>query len=155
MEIIFFKRLGSKNIISFKRDGLKEEWIEADNFLILHDLSHYIIETTLKFKKAFWGLIKEGANPKDFEDKGLREKLLISNEAWYAECMANLFLMEYHQGRFENFNEVLSTCILETNRDLPEFEINPIELNSIRIQYAEIIERWKKLPQDGKLILPF
>jgi hypothetical protein len=61
------KRGNSKHIISYVRDGLEAYWIEADNFLVLHDLCHFAIETTLGYKTAFWGLVNSGINPSDFE----------------------------------------------------------------------------------------
>jgi hypothetical protein len=61
------KRANSKHIISYVRDGLETYWIEADNFLVLHDICHFAIETTLEYKTAFWGLVNSGINPSDFE----------------------------------------------------------------------------------------
>ena len=113
MEIEFKKREGRKHIITYKREGIDDFWMEADNFLILHDLSHYAIESTLQYTCAFWGLIKSGVNPTIFENKEERDKILISEEAWYTECLANLFLIELTQGEFENFNAVFKDSFVQ------------------------------------------
>jgi len=58
MDIIFKKRTGQKQIISYKREGKSYFWMETDEFFVLHDLSHYAIETRLTYTSAFWGLIR-------------------------------------------------------------------------------------------------
>jgi len=155
MDIIFKKRTGQKHIISYKREGKADFWMEADEFFVLHDLSHYSIETTLKYTHAFWGLIKEGINPDTFENKALRDKLTLSNEAWYAECMANLFLMELTQGEFENLNKVINDSLLQTNPEVPAIELTPIEIESIRIIFNTLVFKWRSLNSNETILLKF
>lgn len=155
MEILFKKRQGRKNIITYKRDTLNDYWFEADDFLVLHDLSHYAIEATLKYSSAFWGLIKSGINPSVFENKELRDKILITNEAWYAECLANLVLIELSQGEFENFNLVFKESVQQMNKNIPDIVLTNEQINAIRMFYKKLIQQWRSLETDNTMILLF
>ena len=155
MEIEFKKREGRKNIITYKREGKDDYWIEADNFLILHDLSHYAIESTLQYTSAFWGLIKAGVNPTIFENKEERDKILISEEAWYTECLANLFLIELTQGEFENFNAVFKDSFVQMYPSIPFIEMSSTTVNQIRTHYNKLVNDWKLLKEGGSLLLTF
>jgi len=149
------KRSNSKHVISYLRDGLETYWIEADNFLVLHDLCHFAIETTLGYKTAFWGLIASGINPNVFENKEKRDALELSNEAWYAEHLANLFLIEYTQGSFENINEIFKQCMLEHSSNVAMKQFSDTEIKAIRISIDQVIEKWKNIEVDNLLSLEF
>jgi hypothetical protein len=155
VKISFKKRTGSKNIISYQRPSLPDQWIEADYFLILHDLSHYAIETKLAYQSAFWGLIKSGIHPSVFENKESRDKILISYEAWYAECLANLFVIELTQGAFEDFNEVFHQSLKQMNKSIPDLHLSANEINEIRDYYKQLVNAWKALETDHIMELHF
>ncbi len=121
---IHIKKDSARNTITYKRKGLEDAWIVADHFLVMHDLSHYVIEKTMNYENAFWGMIKSGIHPEEFLIKERREKILTSDEAWYDEHMANLFLMELSQGYFEDFNTVLHQTLKTTNPNLPLVQIS-------------------------------
>jgi hypothetical protein len=153
--IIFRKRIGKKNIISYQRPTFPDQWVEADYFLILHDLSHYAIETKLAYQSAFWGLIKSGIHPSVFENKEARDKFLISNEAWYAECLANLFVIELTQGELEDFNESFQQSVKQMNKDIPELYLTANQINEIRDYYKQLVNEWKALEPDQTMELIF
>ena len=155
MKIQIKKRANSKHIISYVRDGLETYWIGADNFLVLHDLCHFAIETTLGYKTAFWGLVNSGINPSDFEDKEKRDRLNLSNEAWYAEHLANLFLIEYTQGAFENINEVFKQCMLEHNPSIAIIQFSDTEIEAIRTSLHQLINSWNMVEDGNFLTLEF
>jgi hypothetical protein len=155
MIISIKKREDKKHIISYKRKLGDECWIEADDFLVMHDLSHYAIEKNLGFKTAFWGMIKDGLHPSVFEDKQERDKLLISNEAWYAEYLANLFLIELSQGKFENINEVLKESIKERSSLLDMPELGKDQINDIRNLYEHLVKDFKNLSHNDFMTLEF
>ena len=67
MKVQFQKNKESKNVIRFLRTDASSTWTKGDNFLVLHDLSHYTIETTLNYTTAFYGIIKSGVSIQNFE----------------------------------------------------------------------------------------
>jgi len=155
VETLFKKNSGGKNTIIYRRTGMEDYWFEADDFLVLHDLSHYAIETKLNYKNAFWGLIQSGINPVVFENKVERDKILISDEAWTAECLANLFVIELNQGIFEDFQNVFRETFQQffPNKTKPELSYNAI--NEIRAYYTKLILQWKSLEKGQVLALTF
>ena len=155
MDIIFRKRLKSKHLIVYKREKMDDYWIEADDFLIFHDLSHYAIEKTMGFTTAFFGLIKSGVKIKDFNDKATRDKMHLTHEAWYAEGLANLILIEYTQGEFENFNEVFKSSLNKTNPTLPSLTISDKDLAETRVLYTHLVKKWKALKEKQIMELAF
>lgn len=155
VNISFKKRMGNKNIISYQRPPFPDQWVAADDFLILHDLSHYAIETNLGYQSAFWGLIKSGIHPSVFENKEERDKLVLSNEAWYAECLANLFLIEITQGTFEDFNEIFQQTLKQLNKNIPELHLASHQIKEIRDYYLQLVHQWKALKPDQTMELIF
>ena len=150
-----FKKKRERHIIAYQREGMNEQWIEADAFLVLHDLSHYAVEKTLGYQQAFWGLVKSGAHHRDFEQRETRKKLLVSDEAWYAESLANLFLMERAQGIFDDFNKVLEETLQTTLPQIPPMSLSAGQLSAIRTFYNDLVDQWKGLEEDGILTLVF
>jgi len=155
MKVQFQKNKESKNIISFLRADKSSTWTKGDDFLVLHDLSHYTIETTLHYTTAFYGIIKSGIAIQDFENKAIRDQMKLSNEAWYAETLANLLLIEYTQNPFENFNQVVKESLQKTNPDLPSLMIKETDLLKMRKLYKDLITEWKEVPDKKTMELIF
>ena len=155
MKIIIKKKAGNKHTISYIREGFEDYWIEADDFLVLHDLCHYAIETTLQYKNAFWGLIAGGFNPSIFENKETRDSLELANEAWYAEHLANLLLIEFTQGEFEDINAMLEQSLRQQNSRIPTIQFSNIVVEEIRANLHTLIENWRSVKEDDNLSLNF
>jgi hypothetical protein len=155
LKIIIKKKAGNKHTISYIREGFEDYWIEADDFLVLHDLCHYAIETTLQYKNAFWGLIAGGINPSIFENKETRDSLELANEAWYAEHLANLLLIEFTQGEFEDINAILEQSLRQQNSRIPTIQFSNIVVEEIRALLHTLIENWRSVKEDDNLSLNF
>ncbi len=155
MKVRFQKNKATKNVITFVRDNQTITWTKADDFLVLHDLSHYTIEKTLNYTTAFYGMINSGATIKDFEDKVIRDKMNLTNEAWYAETLANLILIEHTQTTFENLNETFREALNQTNPNIPFMAISVTDIEKIRALYSQLIKNWKLLPENQSMELDF
>ena len=155
MKVRFQKNKATKNVITFVRDNQTITWTKADDFLVLHDLSHYTIEKTLNYTTAFYGMINSGATIKDFEDKVIRDKMNLTNEAWYAETLANLILIEHTQTSFENLNETFREALNQTNPNIPFMAISVTDIEKIRAIYSQLIKNWKLLPENQSMELDF
>jgi hypothetical protein len=155
MKIIIKKKSSDKNTISFIREGFEDYWIEADNFLILHDLCHYAIEISLHYKNAFWGLVAHGVNPSIFENKETRDALNLTDEAWYAEHLANLLLIEFTQGKFDDINKILEQSLLQHNPTIPIIQFSNVQLDAIRALLHSLIEKWRAVAVGDYVSLDF
>jgi hypothetical protein len=151
MTLEFKKNEGKKHVISYHRDDGTKEWMHADDFMIMHDLSHFAIEKTLGYKTAFYGMINRGIELTDFLDKTKREAMDLTSEAAYAESMANLFLMEIWQGRFENFNQVQQGTLHTSAPDVQPLNLLNDEIDAIRSCLVRLLHQWQKL-QPGESI---
>jgi hypothetical protein len=155
LKIIIKKKGGNKHTISYIREGYEDCWIEADNFLVIHDLCHYAIESSLQYKNAFWGLVASGINPHIFENKETRDALSLANEAWYAEHLANLLLIEFTQGKFDDINVMLEQSLLQHNPSIPIIHFSNVELEAIRTMLHTLIENWRVVEVGDYLSLDF
>jgi hypothetical protein len=155
MQIRFKKNAGKLHSLSYTRDDGTITWMQGDDFLVSHDLTHYVIESTLHYTTAFNGMLNNGMNLKDFEDKEKRDRLTVTAEAVYAENFANLFLVEVSQGVFEDFNAVQLGAFISFSKQYEPVTLPPEKIESIRSYLRELLQRWKELPVGDTLVLDF
>ncbi len=155
MQLQITKNASKPHVISYKRDDGSETWMHADDYFVRHDLSHYVIEKTLHYTDAFMGLLNKGMDIKDFENREKRLRLVVAKEAWYAENMANLFLIEIAQGNFDDFNEVSAESFKIMDLDFPPVILTVDELDSIRNYIRQLLKSWKELPAGQTMVLTF
>jgi len=140
------KNEGKPHIISYARDDGTITWMHSDDYFVQHDLSHYAIEKELEYKTAFMGMLNDGMDIKDFENREKRKQMTISKEAWYSENMANLFLIEIFQGEFDDFNNVSGEAFKKMEREYDPPVLNEKEINSVRNYLKALLQQWKELP---------
>ena len=155
MKIIIKKKSSTKHTISYIREGYQDSWIEADNFLVIHDLCHYAIESSLQYKNAFWGLVANGIHPSVFENRETRNALQLTNESWYAEHLANLLLIEITQGKFDDINKMLEKSLIQHNPSIPIIQFSILELDTIRALLHQLIDDWQAVNEGDYLSLDF
>jgi hypothetical protein len=155
MEMRVTKNTGKPHIILYQRDDGSQTWMQSDDFFVMHDLSHYALETTLGYTTAFMGMLNGGIDIKDFEDREKRKQIIVSNEAAYAENMANLFLTEIMQGNFENFNDVSRQAFETSWKNFPPPHLSEEEIISVRIFLRQLLKEWKELPAGETMKLTF
>jgi hypothetical protein len=157
MELEIKKNKGKPHIILYRRDDGSETWMHSDDFFVVHDLSHFAIEKTLRYTTAFMGMLNKGMNVKDFENREKRKKMAITDEAAYAENMANLFLMEVMQGNLVDFNMTVKDSFKQMNGSAYEPILSILEIDRIRIYLRTLLREWKALPigRTMKLIYDF
>jgi len=149
------KNTGKPHIIKYIRDNGTETWMYSDDFFVHHDLSHYAIESVMQYKTAFNGMLNSGMNIKDFEDKEKRARLTVTDEAFYAENMSNLFLTEIMQGEFEDFNEVQQQAFVSFNYEYPTITLSKEKIGEIRNQLRQLLQQWNEMAAGETLELIF
>ena len=140
------KNIDKPHVICYMRDDGSKTWMYADNFFVRHDLSHYAIEKILGYTTAFMGMLNNGMDIKDFENREKRKKITMTKEAMNSEQMANLFLMEVVQGYLADFNDTLKQTftVKEQVFDAPIVTRN--QLATIRKYVRELYKNWDELP---------
>jgi hypothetical protein len=114
----------------------------------LHDLTHYSVETTLGYRKGFFGLIAEGWDVEDTTGKGSRGALPM--EAVEVEQIVGLFDAERGSGTLwtpEEFNQFAPRPLTAplTERDIL----------GVRSARALLFRKWAETNPGQKLELTF
>lgn len=155
MELQITRNSDKPHVIKYIRDDSTVTWMNADDFFVQHDLSHYAIEKILHYTSAFMGMLNKGMDIKDFENREKRKQITDTQEAMYAENMANLFLMEIVQGNFDDFNEVSKQAFETMNTIYLAPSLSEKEISAIRILLRRLLNGWKELPDGQTMILNF
>ncbi|MEO7530181.1 MAG: hypothetical protein ABIS69_02180 [Sediminibacterium sp.] len=151
MLIRITKNTNKQHVIKYIRDNGTETWMQTDDFFIRHDLSHYALEKIMGYKTAFNGMLNAGMDISDFADKEKRASITVTDEAWYAENMANLFLIEIVQGKFEDFNSVQQSAFVSFNQQYPVLTIAEEKITAIRNYLGTLLLQWNEM-QDGETL---
>jgi hypothetical protein len=155
MKLLITRNSGKPHVIKYIRDNGSETWMYADDFFVQHDLSHYAIEKTLNYTSAFMGMLNNGMDIKDFEDREKRKQMAITQDALFAENMANLFLMEVMQENFDDFNEVSKQTFEKMNAPYPAPSLTEQQIDDVRIFLRQLLKGWKELPDGDTMTLNF
>jgi hypothetical protein len=118
-------------------------------FFPIHDLTHYAVETVLGTRQGFFGLVAVGWDLEETNGKGARGPL--PDETLTVEHLVGLLNREAAAGTrwtTEDINRAL------THLPSPR-PVTDGELATIRAREAELLERWRTLPPDGMLELPY
>jgi len=111
---------------------------------VLHDLTHYAVETTLGYRRGFFGLITEGWDVEDTTGKGARGPLPA--DAIEVERIVGLFDSERGSGvlwTVEEFNEFAPRTLTQT------------EIQGVRAARAALFQQWFAIAPGEKLELRF
>ena len=155
MTLQITKNVGKPHLVLYRRDNGSETWMHADDFFVLHDMGHYAIEKTLGYKTAFFGMINNGMDVGDFENREKRKQIPLTDEAVWAENMANLFLIEQLQGEFEDFNQTFSEAIRKKHDGVEPPVLGEMDLRSIRNELRSSISAWKSAIPGTRFFLEF
>jgi hypothetical protein len=153
MKLQFTKNKDKPHVITYYRDNGSNTWMKADEYFVLHDLSHFAIEKNLDYKTAFYGMINRGMELEDFADRVKRNSMTLTNEAWYAESMANIFLMEIMQGETGQFNSIQQQAFREMGRDIDVLDLDDATIARVREYLKALIQQWKKMDDGDALQL--
>ena len=122
--------------------------------MIIHDLTHYVVETQLGLQEAFFGLLARGWDITDFENKQKIRSADIPMEGIRAEILVGLLLTERNDGQEMNdFNSIYRDFSGKFN-----LLVQPLEasvLNKLREGVDDLINKWRFMPMDRPLVLNF
>jgi hypothetical protein len=111
---------------------------------VLHDLTHYAVETALGYRRGFFGLIAEGWDAEDTTGKGARGPLPA--EAVEVERVVGLFDTERGSGvlwTLEEFNQFSPRALTLEN------------IQSVRALRSALFQQWSALAPGQKMELSF
>lgn len=147
LRIEIVKRSDGSGLLRCTRDDGSAAWQKQTSHaahFALHDMTHYAVETTLGYTRAFFGLIAEGWEMTDIGGKGVRGPLPA--EATEVERIVGVFDSERNCGS------------LWTTEEFNSFAPRPltgVEIAKVRSLRAALFRRWEAIPPGATLDLEF
>ena len=147
---------GSAVLTCFRTDGTST-FTKIRPGLEVHDLAHYVVETNLGFKEAFYGLINQGFTVPDFELPRDQRPLALIPENLPAESLQTEYIVNQLQVELLNSGEQQDSISLlqqaMTSRGLAfPSELTADMMPSMRRELKDLVARWQALSA-GEVIL--
>ena len=159
LTIKFTKRRDGSVISRFERADGSATWQRKDgpraSFFALHDLTHYALETTLRYRRGFYGLVAEGWDLSDFGTPWPRGPLPADAEP--AELIAGFLDGERATGErcsAADFNAKIALYYSSEGLATPP-TLTQEKLDQIRKLARELRARWAAVPPGESLELTF
>ena len=163
---IRFKRHrdGTASLTCLRADGTST-WQRQQGSLGLvfppHDLTHYVVETTLGYRNGFYGLIAQGWNIEDFAKPW--PKGTIPVEAQEVELIVGFFDTErrsFTRMSETEFNDHAERYLAARKSTKPGAlavapRLTQAEIEAVRGCRTDLLSRWAKLNPGETLELPF
>jgi hypothetical protein len=124
-------------------------------FFALHDLTHFAVESTLGFRRGFYGLIAEGWDVEDTTGKGARGPL--PDEAVEVEVLVGSLDAERAGGATwsaDEFNDCTALAASNSSRPTPR-RLTDQDLARVRARRDELFAEWFATPVGGTLELSY
>lgn len=155
---------GSASLTCTRRDGSVTWQRQSGPTAVVmpaHDLTHYAVESTLRFRRGFYGLLAEGWEITDFATPWPRGP--IPDEALVVELIVGFFDAERRQGEamtaeaFQGQAEQYVASRLAVGKKMPDGlrPLSDAELEGVRARRAELLAQWVAVPAGGALDLAF
>ena len=124
-------------------------WTHLHSGFVHHDFAHYVIETTLGFGNAFFGLVAKGWDIPDFSEPKSTRPFKIPEEAINTEPIVALLQADLLEGGieqdgiFQNYNATLSVSVTDE------------QLEVMRQKLRRLLQRWEDLRPGESMTLQF
>src|SRR5215216_2143139 len=96
MIIRIMKGRNGPNTLTCTRDDGSTTWAKVQDYFPLHDMTHFVVETTLKIPNAFYSLVANEWDLPDFTVKGNAKR--IPDEANLVEALVGRLQREVMPG---------------------------------------------------------
>ncbi len=137
--------------ITKKADGSAAWQKQTDRhaaFFALHDLTHFAVETTLGYRRGFFGLVAEGWEMEETTGKGARGPL--PPEAVEVEGIVGLFDAERAGGVIWTVEEFNEFAAMKGTRQL-----SPDEIARVKKKRSDLFQQWSAVAPGATLELQF
>ena len=134
------------------RDDGSVTWTHLYRGFAIQDLAHYVVETTLGFKNAFFGLVAKGYDIPDFNEPKAKRPFEIPKEAINTEVIVGLLqtdLLESLRGNaercelFRDYSTLLPVSIIDA------------QLETMEQKLQVLLQQWHNLQPGESMTLQF
>lgn len=155
LQIRITKGRDGPNILTCTREDGTSTWARVQDYFPTHDMTHFVVETTLGISNAFYSLVLDGWNIEDFAMKGASKR--IPPQANLVEALVGRLqrdLMPESQFTAESFNEEV-VAVLEGIGNAERRRVTDSELGEMRRRLRELLAEWNALGAGESLSLEF
>jgi hypothetical protein len=153
------KRTDGNTVLKCVRADGSETWQKQEGknaaFFARHDLTHYVVESELGVRTAFFGLIADGWSIDETGQRGVAAKLPV--DAVFVENVVGTLDSERASGSrwtADEFNENTARFAANGGRPVPR-KLTDDELARIRKRRAELFAQWAELKSGDTMELTF
>ncbi|HVF40255.1 MAG TPA: hypothetical protein VM939_10170 [Gemmatimonadaceae bacterium] len=146
LTIRFTKGRDGPNTLSCVRPDGSTTWSKVSDFFPVHDLTHYVVETTLGLDDAVYGLIRSGWSISDFESPGAASR--TPPGAILAEVMVGPLQREVlmrHGASAADYNQEVSAAMDGLGQSARR-AVTADEFSTMQSRLRELMSEWKALP---------
>ena len=129
------------------RDNGSATWTQIHRGFVQHDFAHYVVETTLRFQNAFFGLVAKGYDIPEFSMPTSKRPFKIPAEAMAVEPIVALLQAEL----WESFPAPL---LHSDSTGLPN-SVTAEQIETMRRQLRKLLQRWDSLLPGESMALKF
>ena len=143
------------NILTCIRDNGTTTWAKVQDYFPIHDMTHFVVETTLGIPNAFYSLVRDGWDIPDFAVKGTAGKL--PPQANLVEALVGRLqrdLMPSAEFTAESFNDEVD-AVLDGIGNAERRHVTDDELATMRGRLRELMSEWKALSPGESIELSF
>lgn len=152
MQVQITKKADGSGVLRCVRDDGSVTWQKQTErhaaYFALHDLTHFAVETTLGYRRGFFGLIAEGWEIEDTTGKGARGPL--PPEAGQAEVIVGLFSAEHASGAIWTVDE-----FNEFGAGAGARKLTFAEIVQVKKKRSELFQQWSAVAPGATLELHF
>ncbi len=129
------------------RDDGSVTWTQIHRGFVQHDFAHYVVETTLGFQNAFFGLVAKGYDIPDFSLPTSKRSFKIPAEAMKVEPIVALLQAEL----WESFPDPL---LQPDSSELPA-NATTEQIEAMRQHLRKLLQQWQNLMPGESMDLQF
>jgi hypothetical protein len=155
MQIRITKGRNGPNTLTCTREDGSSTWVKVQDYFPLHDMTHYVVETTLGISNAFYGLVRDGWDITAFAEKGAGKRL--PPEANLVEALVGRLqqeMMPNHEFTAESYNEEV-LAVLEGIGNPARRPVTQSELDEMRAKLRGLMAEWKSVERGQSIELEF
>lgn len=142
-------------VLTCTRPDGTSTWSRVSEYFPTHDMTHFVIETTLRVPSAFYSLVLDGWDISDFAAKGVSKT--IPPQANLVEALVGRLqrdLMANSDFTAASYNDEVA-AVLEGIGNPERRPVTENELETMRTQLRELLDRWVALGAGESLRLIF
>jgi hypothetical protein len=155
--IVRFTKGGNKpDALTCIRDDGSQTWSPVGAGVgVVHDFTHYAVETTLGCTEAFYAMVAAGRDIESFGTKNGR-KDVYPVEAIQVEHLVGLLQLSFVSGNPFTTPEILDLLAAESaNSGIPMSDLTDSQIDAAREKFQTLFARWSALAPGESIDLPF